>query len=273
MNLCRPLLGTYVEIRADYPNEAWVIGAMNAAFNAIQSIHDLMSFHSEKSDIFRINTQAYLEPIVIHDWTYAVLEKALDIFDKSEGLFDCGISHTLIKFGLLPDSNKFMMNANSSIKYLKLRENNTIYLEEPSLIDLGGIAKGFAVDQAAHVLQCLGIKNAVINAGGDMLIMGNIEEKIHVRSPINPKHLHYLGSLKEGAIATSGSYFSNILANSPDGSALINPATREAIVNQHSYSVIAKNCIEADALTKVLAISHNPKLACFDYYSAYPIII
>ena len=135
-------------------------------------------------------------------------------------------------------------------------------------LDLGGIAKGFAVDKAVESLMADGIKSGCVNAGGDLRVFGTARP-IQIRNPIAPNELIDIGSLQNGAIATSGLYFSN---RDQEQSHIINPfAQDESAVHldfSDSYSILANECVYADALTKVLALSAGQHHPCLDYFSA-----
>ena len=142
----------------------------------------------------------------------------------------------------------------------------------PIQIDLGGIAKRFAVDKAVEILKSATIESGLVNAGGDMRVFGAQSQELLIRSPANPKELLSIGSLKDGAVASTSLYYSDA-ANSQSRSPIVNPMTMEQIEFTDSYSVIAPRCIYADALTKILAITKNSTHPCFAEFSAHAIRI
>jgi thiamine biosynthesis lipoprotein len=260
---CKPLLGTYVEISADADD------AIDQAFLAIQLIQDLMGFHNPKSEISKINARAHLESIEVHDWTFQVLRAAQDLCESTNGMFDCGVGGKLVDSGLLPKHSEHVGIPCSSIMDLKLTEPNLVSSKTPLTLDLGGIAKGFAVDKAVEALQECGVASGHVNAGGDLRVFGNTSQEIQVRNPSNPSELISLGSLENGAIASSGLYYcDNSKLNQGH---IVNPQTMEQIEFTESYTVIAPECIYADALTKVFAISKDNAHPCFQKYSAQAI--
>jgi thiamine biosynthesis lipoprotein len=96
----RPLLGTFVEITAAHAPA--LEAAVEAAFAAVATVHRLMSFHEPDSDVGRLNRHAAADAVRIHDWTYEVLEVALDIHHCSGGTFDITVAPALQALGLLP---------------------------------------------------------------------------------------------------------------------------------------------------------------------------
>ena len=260
---CKPLLGTYVEISADTDE------AIDQAFSAIQLIQDLMGFHNPNSELSRINARAHLEPIEVHEWTFQVLCTAQDLCEGTNGVFDCGVGGKLVVSGLLPKHSERVDMSCGSIMDLILNEPNLVSSKTPLTLDLGGIAKGFAVDKAVEALQQCGVTLGCVNAGGDLRVFGNISQEIQLRNPSNPSELISLGSLENGAIASSGLYYCD--DSTLNQGHIVDPQTMEQIQFSESYSVIAPECIYADALTKVFAISKDNAQPCFQKYSAQAI--
>lgn len=277
---CRPLLGTYVEIRirdAGSLQANAVESVIDAAFAAMAQCVVLMSFHDAASDLSRINRDAYRQPVNVHRWTWQVLARAQEFFESSNGLFDCGVGAQLLEWGVLPShAAGHCGNAASSIADLNLLPDDRVSMQRPACIDLGGIAKGFAVDRATDVLRESGIASAVVNAGGDLRVLGELDEALHVRHPANPQQLVYIGSLSDGALATSAPYFSAQKHQhfaEKNVCALVHAGLREPLLAAHSYSVIAADCCTADALTKVLAAGMPPSADCFVQHGAQTFMI
>lgn len=262
---CKPLLGTYVEI-AICSNDAEGQYAIDQAFAAIQLVQDLMGFHNPNSELSRINNRAYIEPIEVHEWTFQVLSISKELYESTDGVFDCGVGNKLVESGALPLHPHHFATPKSSINDLILMKPNYVLSNAPLTLDLGGIAKGFAVDKAVETLQQYGIQSGCVNAGGDLRVFGSHSQDIHIRNPANPIELIALGSLENGAIASSGLYYCD--HSKLDAGHIVDPRTGEHIQFTQSYSVLAPECVYADALTKLIAITQNPQHSCFDKYSA-----
>jgi FAD:protein FMN transferase len=263
---CKPLLGTYVEISIDEIAEEYAPCkaniAIDAAFSAIELVQQLMSFHNSLSELSIINRSAHTKTLQVHEWTYQVLATAVEIYHASKGLFNCGVGDKLISSGILPSHEEGQSIKFGGLEDLVLLESNQITSKKPLRLDLGGIAKGFAVDKAVETLKALGIISGSVNAGGDLRVFGSNPKEIQVRSPANPNELIQIGSLENGSIASTSTYFINGI------SPIINPIEMKNIEIKGSYSILAPECIYADALTKVLAISQDLKHPCFKYFSA-----
>jgi thiamine biosynthesis lipoprotein len=271
MRRCKPLLGTFVEISIEQEDAE---ASMNDAFAEIEKVQNLMSFHHPQSELSKINHQAHLGPIKIDAWTAQILHITQDIHAHSGGLFNCGVGHRLIVAGLLPNHLNINEHQFGGIEDLYFIDQETISSVRPLCLDLGGIAKGFAVDMAVNALIEQGVHSGAVNAGGDLRVFGNISQIIYLRNPQAPSQLFEIGTLSNGAIATSGLYFS---IRDKQKSHIVHPFKKTEIDIEESilesYSILAKECVYADALTKVLALSRQHNHPCFTHYSAQAIRI
>ncbi|MBU3602508.1 FAD:protein FMN transferase [Polynucleobacter sp. AM-25C3] len=269
MMRCKPLLGTFVEIKIE--DGPQLSQALKEAFLAIEQVQSLMGFHNPESELSKINAHVHLEQIRIHPWTAEVLAIAQEIYRHSNGIFNCGVGHHLVEAGLLPKHFQLNMDSVGGIQDILFIERTLVQSHLPLCLDLGGIAKGYAVDKAVDILQAYDITSGSVNAGGDMRIFGDQAQDIHIRNPANPHELLQIGSMKTGAIATSSLYFAKRDANAK--SYMVNPLNQEHIEFSESYSVVASECVYADALTKVVSISGNINHPCLERFSAQAIKI
>jgi thiamine biosynthesis lipoprotein len=259
-------------MEADGIAEGALERAVNAAFAAVTLVHRLMSFHEPDSDLSRLNRNAATEPVAVHPWTAAVLRWARMLFHATDGLFDCAVGHDLAGLGLLPAHDLGPGEA-GDFSAVKLLPGNRFAFAARIALDLGGIAKGFAVDRAIAVLRAHGVREALVNAGGDLRVIGRTAQPIYIRHPTEPSHLVLAGSLQNGAIATSSPVATLNVVGGREASALIAAPTRTPIVERASYSVVAPTCVVADALTKVLAQVGRADAPYFERFGASAIII
>jgi thiamine biosynthesis lipoprotein len=257
----RPAMGTLVHVSAAGP-EASVQRSVDAAFASVERVERLMSFHDPQSELSRVNREAVRTPQTVHPWTWAVLRRAVRIAEESAGLFDITVAPLLVREGLLPGS------ADSSLRCgvwrnIFLMPECKVFLERPMLLDLGGIAKGFAVDLAIHELRRGGCTEGAVNAGGDLRRFGPIPQPIHLR---RRDGLVRVAELRCGAIATSAPrvVHEGRLAQ-PLGS-IFDPRDQRSWSRGGAVTVAAPSCVIADALTKVAAlggVACEPILARF----------
>lgn len=271
MTRCKPLLGTYFEISIhDHVGQS----AIENAYLSVLQVEALMGFHNPQSELNTINRQAHLAPVEIHPWTAQVIHIAQEIHKESAGLFNCGIGHRLVAAGLLPKHLPLTNCEFGGIEDIQFLAPDLIKSSRPVCLDFGGIAKGFAVDMAVRILMSEGIHSGVVNAGGDLRVFGSDPQAIQIRNPAAPNELLNIGYLENGAIATSSLYFAQ---RDRRQSHFIYPHADEDsdsyIDSTGSFSIIAKECVYADALTKVLVLSNNEYHACFERLSAKAIRI
>jgi FAD:protein FMN transferase len=240
-------LGTLVEIAL--PSEEATDARFVAGFAAIAHVHRRMSAHDPASDLGRIARGAHRRAIVVDRETYAVLELALELWRSTQGLFDVTVAPCLAEEGLLPAHAAGMGARCARMSALRLESGFRVRAECPIAVDLGGIAKGHAVDCAVAALREAGARAGVVNAGGDLRAFGAGDwTPVRVRHPARPAVAIPLLDLREAAVATSGDYFRG------GAMALVDPRTRALRPYGTGVTVVAPTCVLADALTKIVAL-------------------
>jgi len=265
MRRARPLLGTIVDIRID-GDGAHAERAVAAAFGAVERVHRLMSAHDPASDVSRLNRALSDAVIDIDPWTQRVIAHAQDIGSATFGLFDCGVAPLLQDAGYLPRFAATAARDAGNQDDIEFPALGKARLRRPVQITLDGIAKGFAVDRAVEALQAADIGAGIVNAGGDLRVFGAQAEAIHARDPVHPGQCVLIGHMREGAVATSAAYFSRDVRNGRAVSHIFNPHSGAPFVNETSVSIIARDCMTADALTKAMLLDPDriePRLARF----------
>ncbi|MBX9873648.1 MAG: FAD:protein FMN transferase [Beijerinckiaceae bacterium] len=245
----RPLLGTLVEIAVRGVQDP--DAAIEAAFGAVAGVHAAMSYHDPTSDVSRLNARAHRRPVAVLATTFEVLQSALAWSERTDGAFDVSIAPQLERQGLLP--RRRLGTASGSWRDIECLPGRRIRFRRPMRIDLGGIAKGYAVDRACAALRARGVGCALVNAGGDLRVVGSTGWPIALRHPAEPGHRVPLCELADGAIATSAAYFLPETA-SRRARALVDGRTRTLREWHGSVSVSAATCMAADALTKVVGL-------------------
>ena len=226
----QPHLGTLVEIQADGEAARDLQGAIDRAFGAIAAVNRLMSRHDPASDVGRLNRGAPGDVIAVHRWTWRVLRAGLALARASDGAFD-------VATGAPPGRGP-------AIALLPGRRVRIARAE--ACLDLGGIAKGFAVDRALAVLRAAGVARAVVNAGGDLRVLGRA--RIGVRDPREPRGLLCTLDLVDQAIASSGGVIDGRSGSVRD------PRTGAPLAAAVGASARARSCLLADALTKIVMV-------------------
>jgi len=248
----RPLLGTLVAIKLQGLLEAEAHRAIDRGFTEVSKVHNLMSFHEPASDVSRVNLAAHREPVAVHPYTFEVLSRAVDFATSTGGVFDPTIGEKLVRWGYLPEPE--FTNApdpNATWRDIEFPDRNTVMFRRPLWIDLGGIAKGYAVDRAVESLGVDPNIQCCVNAGGDLRVCGPAAERIQLKvEPVGPE-IPVL-EIKSGSMASSSGY--GLGGRCEEG--VTGPhldGIRRCVVGSLSFvTVLAEDCATADALTKVV---------------------
>lgn len=256
----RPLLGTLVEVRAAAPwPEAQLHAAIDTAFAAVERVQALMSFHDPASGLSALNRDAVHGAVTVDPELHDVLAAALELSRRSEGAFDVCVAPRLEEWGYLPAVNAPTV-FDADWRDIELLGDGRVRFQRPLRIDLGGIAKGYAVDQAIAALRRAGVEQALVNAGGDLRALGQGPWTVSLRHPQSPAQSAHALHLAEEALATSANYFSRRLHGAGEVSPLLDPRSGRPWLGADSVSVRAPDCLHADALTKVVLFA-APELA------------
>jgi thiamine biosynthesis lipoprotein len=271
----RPLLGTFVEVEVAGTATSGVNAAIDAAFEAVASVHRLMSFHQPDSDVSRLNREAAVRPVRVHAWTYRVLEAAVEMHRRSNGMFDIAIAPTLQAMGLLPWGDDAPIDIEArSFDAIELLEGQMIRFRQTNVrIDLGGIAKGFAVDRAVEALQEFGAAGGIVNAGGDIAIFGPEPQTVYVRHPRDPGCSICSVEVTNQALASTARGFDPFKSADTASSAIINPGTRKPASAIDGATVRARSCMTADALTKIVMIAGTDATELLGHYNASALLV
>jgi len=228
----RVAFGTFVAVEADAPDESSAERAIGAAFAALSTVERLMHPTRAGSDLARLALCELGEGVRLDPWTYELLELCVRLHGSSGGRFDpclpCGA-------GRLPD--------------LDLAEAPFARVRAPLRIDLGGIAKGLAVDRAVEAMRVAGCNGGLVNAGGDLAVFGARAHRIVCRTARGDAVVE----LRDAALATSEVGHARTRASRPPehrGHYHGVDGTRAA--RGGAVTVIAPNAALADGLTKCL---------------------
>ncbi len=271
MRRARPLLGTFVEVTAAGTADLRS-AAIQAAFASIEEVQRLMSFHDPNSDVSRINGAEVEQEVSIDPHTFRVLEVARRLSDLSDGVFDITTAPILVESGFLPTRAPERIPAGTTYRDLDLLPGNRARWRRKGWIDLGGIAKGYAVDCAVAALRSHGVATGIVNAGGDLRCFGEMQP-IHIRDPNAPTILMHLGWLADAALASSAGYFSSIDRGGRRIDPLVDPRRRSCTSWDASISVAAPDAMDADALTKNVRLTPESATEMLDSFGAQAIVI
>jgi FAD:protein FMN transferase len=259
----REMMGTYITVIVYSGGDA-ADEAIEAAFNRISEIESIASIYNDNSEASRLNNEGTIESP--SGEFRELIELSVYYYNVSGGSFDITISPVLDLWreGLWEETEEIQARkVEETLKYVGsdkiIIEDSKIYFEIHGMsVDLGGIAKGYAVDEALEVLSGLGIDNALVNAGGDIGTIGTkpdgngwlveldnpFDDDEEVAASIEPLPGFII---EEMAVATSGNYYRYY---DPEKRVhhITNPLTGYSAEGCISVTIIASNCTEADVL-------------------------
>ncbi len=237
---------------------------LQKALKRMRNLEDKMSTWKNNSEISLVNQNAGLRSIKISEETFQVLEKSIWIGKLSEGTFDITFEalHPLWKFdhdldGSIPTEEQVnLAKKNVDFRELEIsKTNRTAFLKRKGMkINLGGIAKGYILDEAATVLNQAGIQHFLVQAGGDLFISGNKPDgslfKVGIRDPRGKSKEDYFAKIevKNHAFSTAGDYERSFIKDGKRYHHIIDPRTGYPSVLSRSVTVWARNAFLADAL-------------------------
>ncbi|TCM13018.1 thiamine biosynthesis lipoprotein [Novosphingobium sp. PhB165] len=241
---CRPILGTFVEIAV--PEAA--AASIDPAFARIEHIHARMSFHSEDSDLAALRRARPDSSVHVDSATIGVLRLAKDLYHQTDGVFDAAVGRQLVEWGFLPQPagyrDKEWIGGMPDVEIL---DEAHVSISRATLLDLGGIAKGYAVDCAVETLLEAGAPSGIVNAGGDLRVFGEWEEIVHLREA--DETLGASLAIRNAALASS----SNLHNRRQHRTHATSPHVlgEAPVLAGDAVTVIAERCVIADAMTKV----------------------
>ena len=258
----RFLMGTSMTIEVSGIDPAARADAIEEAFAAMAEVDRLMSHYRSDSDITRVNREAATHPVPVSPAVFSVLAAAEDVSRASRGAFDVTVGPLMKLWGFFQKQPHVPSDAElaavrplvNHTQVLLDAAAQTVRFTRPGMqVDLGGIAKGFAVELAGGVLKRRGL-SGFIDAGGNQYFVGTPVGKPRWQVGIeDPDHRGaLLGVLKVdgGAVSTSGGYRNFFEANGVRYGHLLDPRTLRPSDRSLSVTIVSRDATLADALTK-----------------------
>ena len=281
----RILMGTSVEVTVSQVDSKAAEEAIEAAFQEVERINRLMSHYRPDSEVSQITHHAGKKEVRVSPENLEVIERALYFSRLSDGAFDITIGPVFrlwnFREGKIPD-RETLRDQLKRVDYRKIkadRSRSTVYLADPRMeLDLGAIAKGYAVDRACGVLQKRGVENFLVNAGGDLKVGGEKEKgvpwTIGVQHPRLPSEI--IGKLqpKNSGVATSGDYEKSFVKDGERYHHILVPSTGMPARECQSVTILAPSAMDADALaTAVFVLGPKKGVALVEKMPAVHAII
>ena len=259
----RYVMGTSISVEVFGGTEAERRDAIEGAFAAVTEVDRLMSNYREDSELALVNRRAAVEPVRVSDAMLAVLRAAAEVSLRSGGAFDVTVGPLVRLWGFhdrkphVPDAAELARVA-PLVGYRNVvldAAAHTVRFRRPGVeLDLGGIAKGFAVELAAGVLRERGLAGS-IDAGGNQFVVGlppgRTSWSVGIKDPDRPERILGVVDVAGGSISTSGQYANALRVGSRSFGHVLDPRTLQPCDAARSVTVVGPDATLADALSKV----------------------
>jgi thiamine biosynthesis lipoprotein len=258
------IMGTRVAVELWSEDRGLAERAMQAVIDEMRRTDELMSTYKPGSQLSQANAHAYERPVEVDAQIIDVVDRGLEMSRLSGGAFDI----TYASVGYLYDfrahqrpTDEQIAAALPGVDYRQVRvdpQARTLrYLREGVRIDLGGIAKGYAVDRSIDRLRALGIRHAMVNAGGDTRLLGDRRGKpwiVGIRDPRSEGRTVLRLPLADEAISTSGDYERYFEEDGVRYHHILVPGTGKSAREVRSATVIGPDATLTDALSTTVFV-------------------
>jgi thiamine biosynthesis lipoprotein len=269
----RLVMGTFARAVAVAKDADTAEKCIEAALAEIYKVDDLMSDYKSDSEISKLNRDGFKEAVPLSQPTYEVLQRSIQFSKLTDGAFDITVGPLVDLFRtekekqVLPSRDE-IAEATLKVGYEKLRlddQNRAVQFSvEVMRLDLGGIAKGYAIDNAIKAMQSHGAVGGMVDIGGDIRCFGApLKNKPHwtiglqnpnVEQETADQELMLKLKLANGAVATSGDYQQFVIIEGKRRGHIIDRTTGTSAEGLSSVTIIADNATDADALATAVSV-------------------
>ena len=251
------------------PDEMTAKANAEAAFKRIAQLNDILSDYEADSELSQLSrTSGQGREIPVSEDLWRVIERAQLVAEQSGGAFDATVGPCVNLWRkarrekTMPDPVR-LAEARRAVGYTHVRLNpqrKTVQLLVPDMrLDFGGIAKGYAIDEALKTLRLRGSTRALVSGGGDMAVGDPPPGKNGWRIELAPLDVTNAPParfvlLSHAALATSGDLFQRLEIDGRRYSHIVDPRTGIGLTDHSLVTVIASDCMTADSLTKVVSV-------------------
>lgn len=256
----------HVTIVADQPAPADLAEQIDRALSAVDQS---MSTYKSQSELSQFNRLPLSEQVKASDQFWAVLQTSEKIWRQSAGAFDPSVGPVVDLWGFGPQASQDRIPEDSEIAaalenagfehLLFNRSEQAISKQKAIALDLSAVAKGYAVDQVAELLEMLALPDYLVEVGGEMRLSGSNPEgnpwRVAIELPSLMPQVQQVIEIHSGAVATSGDYRNYFEKEGVRYSHTIDPRSGKPIThNLASVTVIADHCADADAWATALMV-------------------
>lgn len=262
------LMGNHFEITVVDEDAAYAAAMIELAVEEIRRIERLLTTFSTTSETYRINEAAGMEPVVVSEETFRLIQRSKRISEITQGAFDItygSIDKRLWNFDTTMKSLPDPVTAKKMVRLVNYRNiildetDYSVFLKEKGMrIGFGGIGKGYAAERAKTLLKQQGVQSGIVNASGDLTTWGYQPSgepwTIGIVNPNLKGRIFSYMNITDMAVATSGNYEKYVMINGVRYSHTINPRTGLPIRGIKSVTIITPNAELADAMATPVSI-------------------
>lgn len=266
-----PVMGTMAQVKF-YGRPHEVEKAANLAQEVFRMVEKTCSTFNPESELYKLNKNAYQQPVKCSELLWEVLLKSREAYRISEGVFDPTVRPLMEVWGFyrsrqeLPPVSE-ITEARKRVGMDKVTfndEERTVKFQvEGMALDLGGIAKGYAVDMAAENVRKFNIKSGIINLGGNIYCFPTPPEKrkfytVSIRNPLDKEKSCGVIRILNKSVATSGNYERYVTFDNKNYTHIINPKTGMPVENMLSVTALTTRAVDADLLSTTIFVGGLP---------------
>jgi thiamine biosynthesis lipoprotein len=270
----RVVMGTFSRVVVIARSQRAAQRCIQAAFDAQERIETLMSYHRPDSELNRLNRSAAGKPIPVNPMTFEVLHKAIEFSRLSDGAFDVTVGPLVDLWRMAGEANEpptqdALAGARRKVGYDKLildEKSMTVqFAVEGMRLDLGGIAKGYAIDTSVEAMKRKGALGGMVDIGGDVRCFGRPPQgqehwRVGLQDPnvapddAGPAKPLLVLHMTDGAVTTSGDYRRFTRVGGENQSHIMDTQTGRGANRLASVTVIAPDATTADALATAVSV-------------------
>jgi thiamine biosynthesis lipoprotein len=273
----RRLMWTKFEIVAYGPDRARLAEAAEAAFEEIDRLDRQMSHYSETSELTFINRNAARSAVIVEKELFDLISLSVDYSRVTGGAFDITVGPLMKTWGFFKGEGRVpepgeLKSAMARTGYkrvtLDARARAVSFDREGVELDLGGIAKGYAVDKAAEILRESGVRSALITSGTSSICAigsppGEAGWRVEVADPEDRAHTVASLEIKDESISTSGCREKTFEEGGKSYCHIMDPRTGRPVEGMLSATIITRRGVEAEALSKAVMVMGIERAAQF----------
>jgi thiamine biosynthesis lipoprotein len=258
------IMGTNIQVELWSDSGQQGEAAIHAVMDEMQRINQLMSPYIESSELSQLNNYATEDFVPVSKELFELIALSVELAKETDGAFDITFASVGYLYNYRKNQKPEQGQIEDLLKAIDYRHikfdvtEHSIFFAHPNVkIDLGGIAKGHAVDNAIEILKKRGIKHALVTAGGDTKLLGDRLGKpwmVGIRDPRNQDKQAVVLPLANTALSTSGDYERYFEQDGKRYHHILSPKTGESAYEVQSVSIIGQSSTLNDALSTAVFV-------------------